>query len=202
MTDASDAPKRPNLTLPPEAAEAVRAAYADHTAILEYGSGGSTVLASEMPGKRVLSIESDKAWTAMMQRWFTANPGAKGTQVTVHHVNIGPTREWGYPDNMNLAKKFPSYALAPWVRDPDFDPDLVLVDGRFRVGCALTLALHAKKPTKLLFDDYQKRPTYHVVEEWFGAPKYHGRMAEFMVEPMPLTLEFLPVISQYLVTPR
>ena len=41
------APRRPDLTFPAPVAEAVRAAYAQAECILEYGSGGSTVLAAE-----------------------------------------------------------------------------------------------------------------------------------------------------------
>jgi hypothetical protein len=52
--------ERPELTFSPEVAELVRETYAQAQVILEYGSGGSTVLASEMAGKTVFSVESDK----------------------------------------------------------------------------------------------------------------------------------------------
>lgn len=41
----------PALSFPPAEAEAVRRAYAAEV-VLEYGSGGSTVLAAAMPGIR------------------------------------------------------------------------------------------------------------------------------------------------------
>lgn len=71
-------------------------------------------------------------------------------------------------------------------------PDVVLVDGRFRTGCALVTALHTKKPLRLLFDDYAPRRHYHRIETYIGAPRQMiGRMAEFEVVPMALPLERL-----------
>ncbi|MDZ7711331.1 MAG: hypothetical protein U5K36_15705 [Roseovarius sp.] len=190
MTRA-DVIARPDLTLPEVEAAHLRAAYEDAQAILEYGSGGSTVLAAEMPGKRVWSVESDEAWAAMMQGWFDANPPAEGTSVEVIWADIGPTKEWGHPQGKGAYLSFPRYPLGVWERG-DITPDLVLVDGRFRTGCALAAALYTKGPLRLLFDDYAPRPHYHRIEDFIGAPRRMiGRMAEFEVEPMTLPLERL-----------
>jgi hypothetical protein len=182
---------RPELTLPEAEAAHLRAAYEGASAILEYGSGGSTVLASEMPGKRVWSVESDEAWAAMMRGWFVANPPAEGTQVEVIWADIGPTKQWGHPRDKSGYRRYPRYPLGVWERG-DIAPDLVLVDGRFRTGCALAAALHASAPLRLLFDDYAPRPHYHRIETFIGAPRRMiGRMAEFEVAPMALPLERL-----------
>src|SRR5690554_3335376 len=89
--------KRPELTLPEAEAAKVAAAYGGADVILEYGSGGSTVLASEIPGKRVFSVESDPDWAEMMRGWLTQNPPASGTQIDVIWADIGKTGEWGRP---------------------------------------------------------------------------------------------------------
>ena len=49
---------RPELTLPEAEAALLRETYDRAGVILEYGSGGSTVLAAEQPGKTVPSVES------------------------------------------------------------------------------------------------------------------------------------------------
>jgi predicted O-methyltransferase YrrM len=54
----------------PEVGDLVRAHYEKAKAILEFGSGGSNVMASEMPGKAISSVESSRVWTKMMRRWF------------------------------------------------------------------------------------------------------------------------------------
>jgi len=51
---------RPELIFPPEVADLVRAEYQNTDITLEYGSGGSSVLAAETPGAVCFSVESDK----------------------------------------------------------------------------------------------------------------------------------------------
>lgn len=177
-------PQRPELTFPPEVAEAVRMAYAESRVILEYGSGGSTVMAGEMAGKQVTSVESDAAWAQMMRDWFAANPPL--SQVEVIHADIGPTRKWGYPQDDGAWRDFAAYPLGVWARADMVHPDLVLVDGRFRTGCVLATALHIQRPVTLLFDDYANRPQYHEIEHFVGQPDLIGRMAVFDIVPMPV----------------
>jgi len=80
--------------MPEAEAELLRQHYEDADVILEYGSGGSTVMASEMEGKHITSVESDKAWWKMMMEWFETNPASKGSTVDMLYADIGPTREW------------------------------------------------------------------------------------------------------------
>ena len=178
--------ERPVLTLPEEEAEAVAEAYEGAGVILEYGSGGSTVLAAEMPGKRVFSVESDPAWAEMMQAWFAANPPARGSAVDVIWADVGPTKKWGFPADTSGWTRYADYPLAVWELEDFIQPDVVLVDGRFRAGCALATAFCTRKPVQLLVDDYRRRQQYHVIEEFLGTPEIIGRMAEFEVEPMAI----------------
>ena len=63
-------------------------------------------------------------------------------------------------------------------------PDFILVDGRYRVACALESArprVYARASSKLLFDDYALREQYHVVEKYIGPPQRIGRAALFTV---------------------
>ncbi|WP_375172843.1 hypothetical protein [Pseudooceanicola sp.] len=171
---------RPELMLPEAEAAVLRQAYAGAGCILEYGSGGSTVLASELPGKRVVSVESDPDWAQMMRDWFAENPGQSAVEVV--HADIGPTRDWGHPQDESQWRRFPGYPLKIW--DSGVAPDVVLIDGRFRVGCALATAFRTQKPVTVLFDDYADRKAYHRVEEFLGTPEMTGRMAHFDVSPM------------------
>ncbi len=200
MTD-TETISRPELTLPEAEAAHLRAAYEQAGAILEYGSGGSTVMASEMPGKRVWSVESDAAWAGMMRDWLAANPPAQDTEAEVIWADIGPTKQWGHPANKGSYIRYPGYSLGPWERG-DVAPDVVLVDGRFRTGCALAAALHTKKPLRLLFDDYAPRRHYHRIETYIGAPRQIvGRMAEFEVVPIALPLERLSDAIEMMLRP-
>lgn len=190
---------RPELTLPAAEAEVLRAAYAQADVILEYGSGGSTVLAAEM-GKTVTSVESDQAWAQMMRDWFAANP-PKG-EVRIVWSDIGPTKEWGHPVDDSAWKQFPAYPLAVWDR-PDFvHPDVVLVDGRFRMGCALAAAYRITRPIPLYYDDYASRPRHHQIEAFLGTPtEITGRMARFDLTPTPIPADRLLRVIQLMTRP-
>ncbi|MBI1217417.1 MAG: hypothetical protein GC186_02615 [Rhodobacteraceae bacterium] len=194
-TLAAAAPTRPALTMPPAEAEALRAAYAGAGTILEYGSGGSTVLAAEMPGKAIHSVESDADWVAMMRAWFAENPPA--SQPVLHHADIGPTRDWGHPADDSGFRRWPGYALSVWDR-PDFQhPDVVLVDGRFRVACLLVTAFRITRPVTALFDDYAGRRFYHGVEDFLRPSALIGRMARFDLVPQPVPADRLGWIISY-----
>ncbi|GGG61381.1 hypothetical protein GCM10011415_04330 [Salipiger pallidus] len=172
--------------MPEAEAALLRDLYGRAQVILEYGSGGSTVLASELPGRTVFSVESDRDWAQMMRGWFDQNPPADGTEVDVIWADIGETKDWGHPKDDSEWRRWPRYPLEVWGLKEFRQPDVVLVDGRFRVGCALATAYLAERPMALLFDDYAPREHYHKVEEFLGAPQMTGRMARFEITPQPI----------------
>jgi len=193
---------RPRLTLPPIETEALQDAYAGGRRILEYGSGGSTIMAAEMTGKKIWSVESDRSWADSLRAYFRENSPGAGSSVVVHHVDIGPTKQWGYPVDDSRWRMFANYPLEVWTL-PDFEPpDVVLVDGRFRIGCALATAFMTKSPVDLYFDDYFCRPQYHAVEEFLGMPIEIGRMAKFRVEPITILPYNMLAVIRWLHTPN
>jgi len=78
---------KPELTFSKPEADWVTQAYKESKVILEYGSGGSTVLAGEQLGASVYSVESDLQWAANLSAWFVANPPLANVQI--HPVDIG-----------------------------------------------------------------------------------------------------------------
>ncbi|MFD1344095.1 hypothetical protein [Litorisediminicola beolgyonensis] len=192
---------RPELTMPEPEAALLRAEYARAEVILEYGSGGSTVLAAEMPGKTVFSVESDRDWAEMMRGWFAANPPTDGSDVDVVWADIGPTKAWGHPVDETLWKRFPRYPLEIWGMSHFRQPQVVLVDGRFRVGCALAATYMTEAPLVLLFDDYRQRDQYHRIEDFLGAPEMTGRMARFEITPRAVARRDLMRIIQLMSRP-
>lgn len=177
-------PDAPILSFPPAEADLVRRAYAQAGAILEYGSGGSTALAAGMPGKTVLSVESDPAWACMIEAHVATIQRAD--RVVLRHVDIGPVRRWGAPSSRAHAPFFHLYPLAIW-SDPEFrHPDVVLIDGRFRPACFAAVAMKIERKVTVLFDDYRNRPHYAGVERLARPVELVGRMARFELEPGPV----------------
>jgi len=199
--DATPAISRPELTIPEAESALVRSVYRAADVILEYGSGGSTVMAAEMPNKTVFSVESDQDWSQMMRGWFDANPPADGTEVDVIWADIGPTREWGFPVNNRAWQRYARYPLEVWDLPELPQPDVVLVDGRFRTGCAMAAAFRSARPVTVLVDDYAKRKHYHRIERYLGAPTLTGRLARFEVRPMPVPADHLLEIITMMIRP-
>ena len=195
MSAVSDTLEAPPLTLPEAEAALLRRCLGPARVVLEYGAGGSTVLAAEA-GRTVFTVESDPDWIARLTEWFAAHP--PDATVHLHHGDIGPTGKWGNPRDDRAWARFHRYPLGVWEREDFVHPDLVLIDGRFRVGCFLSVLYRASRPVTVLFDDYTGRAPYHVVER-FGAPaEIAGRMARFEVSPRAIAPgELAWVMDQY-----
>ena len=94
-------------------------------------------------------------------------------------VDVGKLAAWGHPESFEKRHNFPEYAN--WMWDQGAKPDLILIDGRFRIFCFLTSLLRACPRTLILFDDYSDRSVYHVVEEFLPVTDRCGRQALFEV---------------------
>lgn len=186
---ASEAPKLFELTLPEAEAQLVRRLYGDADVVLEYGSGGSTFLAAELAKRKVFSVESDQAWSDEIAASIRHHQPTK--KVFVHYVDVGPTREWGFPKNARSYPQFPDYPLSVWDH-PEFEhPDVVLIDGRFRTACFLTVQFKITRPITLLWDDYGNRKYYHSIEQLVKPVEIVGRMARFDLSPMAIPADKL-----------
>ena len=98
----------------------------------------------------------------MMQRWFDENPPSG--QVVLHHADIGDTKAWGMPVNNRRVARWPGYPMSVWDRDDFQQPDTVLIDGRFRLACFLTVLLRTTRPVLVLWDDYSDRTIERVAQ--------------------------------------
>ena len=187
MAETADAQAvKPELTFPPAEADWVREQYAKAKVILEYGSGGSTAYGAELAGKTIFSVEHARPWLRQMNAYFEANP-PKAT-VHMHDGFIGKTKKWGHPTDHDKLNRWPYYTLGVWDREDFIQPDLVLIDGRFRVGCLLATLYRTQKPVTVLFDDYIGRKRYTVAEEYAPIVETRGRMVRFDLKPRSFDL--------------
>lgn len=132
---------------------------------LEYGAGGSTLLAARVKTiKNITSVESDPEFVhAEVQQDIAVKKAIEDLRVQMLVIDIGSTGEWGVPVNDEKKHLWPNYALSPF--NHNFNtPDLVLVDGRFRVACAIASAMSAPS-ARILIHDYSDREKYRVLEE-------------------------------------
>ncbi|NHF71866.1 hypothetical protein [Paracoccus xiamenensis] len=190
----------PKIHMPEAEAEALREAYRAALVIGEYGAGGSTAFAATECTARVLSIESDREWVQKLQEWIDLH-ATDADRITVQHCDIGPTGPWGRPANMAKWTSFWTYPFALW-QDPGFDPDLVLIDGRFRTACLAACMMHCRKPLTVLFDDYADRAYYHHVEKIIPRAALNGRLARFEVVPGQIAPQDFAAILPWFFTAR
>ncbi|MDZ7905330.1 MAG: hypothetical protein U5N55_05845 [Cypionkella sp.] len=174
----------PKMSMPPAETDWVQSYYRSAGAILEYGSGGSTAFAACHTSAAIVSIESDAKWAADLIDTLT-RAGVMRDGIDIRHANIGKTREWGMPASHNDWRRYWAYPMGFWQNPTRMDPDLVLIDGRFRLGCFLATILNTRRPVTVLWDDYVGRENslYSMAEDWFAIAETRGRMVRFDVTP-------------------
>jgi hypothetical protein len=160
-------------------------------AYVEFGSGGSTVYV-DRAGIPAVSVENDPYYARAVATRL------KSGHVSQRVIRMRITQAWGVPlfPKVKWAK---SYISAPWDIAPF--PGLVLVDGRYRVACALESARRAHDAgvtATLMFDDYTGRPHYHPAEQHLGQPELVGRAAIFRIGQAQVTeADVLPWLEDW-----
>lgn len=189
-----------HIHMPEAARERLKEVYKTASVILEYGAGGSTAYAASVGARKVMCVETDKMWIASLQKQIDTLESE--TEIHLCHGDVGPVGNWGVPLTKLHWRKYPRYSLGIW-SEPYFEqPDVVLVDGRFRLGCVAATMLCTRAPVTLLFDDYLKRPRYSAIERFIKPVALHSRMAEFRIEPGQVKPEDMADLVSYMIRTR
>lgn len=128
---------------------------------LEFGSGGSTYIALLNSKANVVSVESDPNWLNYMRKWRFIRQN-EGKRLTFYYSNIGKIAGSGYPESGEGQIVYPDYSKKVFKYYPR-DYDVVLIDGRFRLACALQTLLHTRQDVIILWHDFPYRPYYHEI---------------------------------------
>jgi hypothetical protein len=128
---------------------------------LEFGSGGSTVLAARIGVPRLYSVESDRLWAEAVSNTSLIKDRVEAGNYRIRRVDTGETKEWGFPAKDSEAIKWSDYSLSIWA-ELTYVPDFVLVDGRFRVSCALQSIARCADDTVIAIHDFE-RDHYQVI---------------------------------------
>ena len=127
---------------------------------------------------------------------FISTITKKSLSLEFIHADIGPTKELGYPEESTEKAILLNYTNGVWdkLKFKCFIPDLILIDGRFRVATFLMALIHSPG-SKVIFDDYMNREHYKVIEEILPREYSVGRFGVFVVP-----LEFTPEMRLQLAT--
>lgn len=135
---------------------------------LEYGSGSSTILADK-ENVNYYSIESDKNFYTKLKKTI------KGKNYLLKDfglVTYGSRPVFFSYRKHFLKKKAKEYAndVLKELNEKNLIPDLILIDGRYRILCGLYVYKFLKDKntnTTILIDDYAGRSYLHILEKLF-----------------------------------
>jgi hypothetical protein len=130
---------------------------------LEFGSGGSTYVATQLVQNSVTAVDSSSEWLERVRQACLLND-CRLKPVLVA-VDIGPTGDWGAPADYSTRDRWPSYYETVWDRADCSDCDLYLVDGRFRIACFMKILLNCRPDALIIIHDFASRPNYHIVRD-------------------------------------
>jgi hypothetical protein len=133
---------------------------------LEFGCGGSTEIIVRTKASRIVSVESDKAWIDQLAQKPELETAIKAKRLHFVHADIGPVKDWGAPADRSAVDRWPRYFLAPFEKN-SYDFDTVLIDGRFRVACALACHAFLKESAIVMMHDYRSRDGYSEIEKFY-----------------------------------
>ena len=139
----------------------------------EYGVGDSTRWVLENTNSKIISVDTDKNW---INRIDVSN---NRSRIKLNWVNLGDLENWGRPKSYQYRDQFICYISNVW--NFNEKADVILIDGRFRVACFLYSLINGKIDSLIIFDDYNNRPYYHVIEEIVPIYNVCGRQAFFKV---------------------
>ena len=171
-----------SIRMTAEEISALREALLSSDRYLEFGSGGSTVIACHLGVQTIHSIESDFQFLSKLVQDFDLQDFIRFGRLHLHHVDIGKTGAWGTPVGTQHKHRWHRYLDVAW---RDIMPDTIMIDGRFRVATAARayLELHRSKAPSILIHDFFGRGYYDDVLKFLELEKKTASLGRFSFIP-------------------
>ena len=153
----------------------------------EFGSGGSTNIAFFYNVSKIYSVESDVEWHNKLK--------SKNIKVNYLTKDLKCLRgNLGNPGKDTNIEDWKKYIQA---YDKKYKADVILIDGRFRVACALDIFSKIFNDTLVLMHDYAFRKQYHIIENYYIKIRSWDTLSAFFKNP---NIEAIPddVYQKYL----
>ena len=140
----------------------------------EYGSGGSTIIAAIKPNiEQVITVESDQKYYNMLKESIHKVKRFK-EKIIVHYVDVGCYDGAGYPPEFNFGLDYYTH-----IDKLEYVPDVILIDGRWRVECAFHVFKKATEDTVILLHDFE-REEYKGIWACYDLFEVEGRLARIV----------------------
>jgi len=150
---------------------------------LEFGLGGSTIFALLHSEAEITSVDTNREWISFMKGYKLVREHL-GKRLNVVFTDIGKTKSWGFPVDETDSKNFYKFSSEIFEKTDASVYDLILVDGRFRVACALQSVLNCQnnRDLKILIHDYSFRDEYRIVEKYLDKIEFVNSLYVFKVK--------------------
>ena len=113
--------------------------------------------------KRLNSIDSVKQSVSDCARIIADNNIVTNPDpYSLGWANIGPVVDYGWPKDELYRDFWPVYSSAVQNEKEPFD--VYLVDGRFRIACALQALLHGHENSLVLMHDFNRKEFYVILD--------------------------------------
>lgn len=141
----------------------------------EIGCGQSTCFAANAANIEVIySVDNSQEWINYVK------DAVMSKKVNLIHIDLGVLGEWGRPKGYEKIENLDHYALS--LINQKHKPELILIDGRFRVFCFLRIITSCDYDLKIIFDDYLEERAYYKIVEKIIVPSFtNGRQALFEI---------------------
>lgn len=165
----------------------------------EFGSGGSTFYACSLPNiKKIYSTESDPMWINRLKGYNLIHESVdKGLLEFIFvDLKIKGGANWGYPGPDSTYEDWKKYGQSI-LKFANSKIDTILIDGRFRVACALHCLSVIDNDTIILFDDFNNRPYYHILLDYYDIVEKGGDRLAVLKKKIPNVVPSIDLIKKY-----
>jgi hypothetical protein len=174
---------------------------------LEFGVGGSTLAALEHSDCNINSVDTDEAWIKKVRASSVYQIAQQTVNrvIDLHYVDIGKTKDWGFPLDTSNKETFIKFSQEVFTKVKDNTQiDFVLIDGRFRVACALFTIynLYLNQNLKIAIHNFIGRPPYQVLKQFLDIKYQVKTLAICTIKDQINFDELLEFYHQYKHDPR
>jgi hypothetical protein len=156
--------------------------FTKNTIYFETGSGCSSIMAKYYT-KKSYAIEGCRFWY---------EKGIKnGLKENLIFHDLKPDNpNWSYPGKDSTLDDWKKYFQA---YDSSYNADVILIDGRFKVATAMDIFDKIKDDTIVLIHEYQERPIYFIIENYYQYVYHWDRLTAFIkkkeIKSIPIEIQ-------------
>lgn len=167
---------------------------------LEFGAGGSTFLVLKTTNAKVFSVEGDNNWIDNMRRNYFIYEQELLGKLTFYYMDIGKIRYSSYPIDDSKRDYYPNYSskIFEYLNIDTINKiDTILIDGRFRVACALNTILNVNKDANIIIHDFFNRDYYHILLKYLDCINKVDTLGVFKIKDNIDKNDIIKLLEEY-----